>query len=67
MGKMIESNIQYELYEVQGKLFPELQIIHRKGIPLQLTPYGIATLAKQLSKWAIEQSPDCEDYIKGAL
>jgi hypothetical protein len=41
-----------------------LQIIHRKGIQLQLTPYGIATLAKQLSKWAIEQCPDCADFIR---
>ena len=65
MGKMITNNMQYELIEVDGKLGKELQIIHSKHIPLQMTVYGIATLAKDLAKWAIEQCPDCADFIQG--
>lgn len=48
--KIIESNIVYNLIEVDGKLTKELRIMPNND-SLQLTPYGILHLACQLLSW----------------
>jgi hypothetical protein len=54
--RIIESNILYELQEVDtpGRLAPvQIALATKGGIQFTLTPFAAADLARKLMRWAV--------------